>query len=55
MPATTKNAKPVDTRSAIERARAFIESNEDARPRIKMLTDMVRGSLVDDHGEPISI
>lgn len=45
----------VDTRSARERAIAFMNLSEEAARRLKLLRDMFNGTLIDEQGQPLNI
>jgi DNA polymerase-3 subunit gamma/tau len=49
------DAPPADGRSALEKAKDFLESNDEAARRLRMLRDMLHGRLIDENGAPLAL
>lgn len=49
------DAEPTDTRSALEKAKAFLSVQDETHRRVKLVTDMLKGEMIDECGEPLPI
>ena len=50
-----KVTKVADGRGAAEKAREFMRLHPEAERRVKMLSDMFAGRMIDEHGQPLAL